>query len=84
MSPPLRRETPSARPTIQCPVCGLRSAHPSDIEYGYCANCHAYTSAACDLSPDIARHASRRGRCLLCMHRPEQHPHEGTVDLRVP
>lgn len=71
------------RPTIQCPICGLRSGHPKDIQWGYCGNCHAYTSAACDLLPDMVRHANRAGRCLLCMHRPEQHPHTGTVKLSV-
>jgi hypothetical protein len=31
--------------SITCPVCGFRSFHPSDIEMGYCGNCHGYTSA---------------------------------------
>jgi len=31
-------------PSITCPVCGMRSYHPVDVEMGYCGRCHAYTS----------------------------------------
>lgn len=31
-------------PSITCPVCGKTSYHANDIEYGYCASCHAYTT----------------------------------------
>lgn len=30
--------------SITCPVCGMTSYHPKDVEYGYCGNCHDYTS----------------------------------------
>lgn len=30
--------------TIACPKCGRISAHPQDIEEGYCGICHAWTS----------------------------------------
>lgn len=26
-----------------CPKCGLTSAHPTDVEQGYCGNCHEWT-----------------------------------------
>jgi hypothetical protein len=29
--------------SITCPVCGMTSYNPNDIEWGYCGNCHAYT-----------------------------------------
>lgn len=31
------------QPSIVCPVCGMRSFHPQDIEHGYCGNCHEFT-----------------------------------------
>lgn len=31
-------------PRITCPACGRKSAHPKDVETGYCGNCHAFTS----------------------------------------
>lgn len=30
--------------SITCPVCGLTSRHPSDVEEGYCHDCHGFTS----------------------------------------
>lgn len=30
--------------SITCPVCHMVSYNPNDIEWGYCGNCHAYTS----------------------------------------
>lgn len=30
-------------PSITCPVCGMTSYNPNDIEHGYCGNCHAFT-----------------------------------------
>ena len=29
---------------IQCPRCGSISAHPKDIEEGYCGRCHDWTT----------------------------------------
>lgn len=26
-----------------CPICSTRTYNPSDIMFGYCGNCHAYT-----------------------------------------
>lgn len=31
-------------PSITCPVCRMTSYNPNDIVYGYCGNCHDYTS----------------------------------------
>jgi hypothetical protein len=31
--------------SITCPVCGMTSYNPTDIEKGYCGNCHDFTSA---------------------------------------
>lgn len=30
--------------SITCPVCGIASYNPNDINHGYCGNCHAFTS----------------------------------------
>lgn len=30
--------------SITCPRCGRTSYHPKDVEYGYCGNCHDYTT----------------------------------------
>jgi uncharacterized C2H2 Zn-finger protein len=32
-----------AQPTFTCPRCGMTSAHPKDVEQGYCGNCHDWT-----------------------------------------
>lgn len=32
------------RPSITCPVCGMRSYHPMDIRDGYCGRCHDWTT----------------------------------------
>ena len=32
------------KPSITCPVCGMTSHHPTDVEMGYCGNCRGYTS----------------------------------------
>jgi predicted ATP-dependent serine protease len=29
--------------TFTCPRCGMTSAHPKDVEQGYCGNCHDWT-----------------------------------------
>lgn len=29
-----------------CPVCGMTSYHPKDVEQGFCGNCHAWTGPA--------------------------------------
>jgi ribosomal protein L37E len=31
-------------PSIACPVCGMTSFHPKDIEERYCAACHNWHS----------------------------------------
>lgn len=30
-------------PTFTCPRCGMTSAHPQDVDQGYCGNCHDWT-----------------------------------------
>lgn len=30
--------------SVTCPRCGMTSHHPTDVEKGYCANCHDTTS----------------------------------------
>ena len=36
---------PRFAPTsITCPQCGMTSHNPTDVEMGYCSNCHGYTS----------------------------------------
>jgi hypothetical protein len=27
-----------------CPRCGMTSAHPTDVQQGYCGNCHDWTA----------------------------------------
>jgi len=36
--------TVSEHPNITCPVCGMTSYHPKDIEHGWCGKCHDYTA----------------------------------------
>jgi hypothetical protein len=31
--------------SITCPVCGMTSYNPNDIEWGWCGKCNGYTSA---------------------------------------
>lgn len=42
----LLREVEAERPTFTCPRCGMTSAHPKDVEEGYCGNCHDWTRPA--------------------------------------
>jgi ribosomal protein L37E len=42
------------QPHVTCPQCGMTSYNPHDIEWGYCGNCHAYTS-----SVDVMERARR-------------------------
>jgi ribosomal protein S27AE len=35
----------SDEPSYKCPICGMISYHPRDIEHGYCGRCHAFTAA---------------------------------------
>ncbi len=37
------------KPSITCPICGLTSYHPKDIEHGFCGNCHLFRD---DISVD--------------------------------
>ena len=30
--------------SITCPKCHMTSYNPNDIEWGFCGNCHGYTS----------------------------------------
>lgn len=51
------REFRVVRPadSITCPVCGMTSYNPHDVEKGWCGNCHAWTA---DWTPE--RVAQRR------------------------
>lgn len=31
-------------PSITCPKCQMTSYNRNDIKYGYCGNCHEFTS----------------------------------------
>jgi hypothetical protein len=30
--------------SITCPQCGMTSYNPNDVGWGWCGNCHGYTS----------------------------------------
>jgi ribosomal protein L37E len=32
--------------SITCPRCGMTSYNPTDVEQGYCGNCHDYTGVS--------------------------------------
>lgn len=34
---------PTQPPSVTCPVCGMTSHHPVDVQQGYCGNCHDWT-----------------------------------------
>jgi len=38
-------------PFIRCPICCMTSRHPVDIQYGYCAACHDWTTPRPDTFP---------------------------------
>jgi len=52
-------------PSITCPECGMTSYHPKDIEYGYCGNCHAYTSIEGILRREIGDRRYERLEAIL-------------------
>ena len=31
--------------SFTCPRCGMASSHPTDVEQGYCGNCHDWTGS---------------------------------------
>ena len=45
---PADPRSPAAPATITCPTCGRTSAHPRDVETGYCRHCHDWTSERAD------------------------------------
>lgn len=49
-------------PSITCPRCGMTSFHPTDIQYGWCGNCHAYTGADHTARPIVAPLSCSDGR----------------------
>ena len=57
--------------SITCPVCWHRSYHPHDVQHGYCARCHAFTS---ERSPRFAHFSDMElvvvqlALCELGMH----------------
>lgn len=46
--------------SITCPVCGMTSYHPGDVEEGYCGNCRDWTT---DLDRDAKEFAGTHGCC---------------------
>lgn len=44
---------------ITCPVCAMTSFHPKDVEYGYCGNCHEFTTPR-PPSPELLLVMARR------------------------
>ncbi len=38
---------------VTCPACGRTSAHPKDLEYGWCAACNAYTQLGAEEAASI-------------------------------
>jgi Zn-finger nucleic acid-binding protein len=51
-------------PSITCPVCGFTSHHPTDVEMGYCSNCHGYTSPVDQL--EVAKRFLREAQEKSC------------------
>lgn len=62
--------TPMGPESITCPVCGMRSWHPMDVQEGYCGACHAFTGRPCEVTPDMLDGAT----CPVCGHPAEAHP----------
>lgn len=38
---------------ITCPACGRTSAHPKDLEFGWCSACNAYTQLGTAERPNL-------------------------------
>jgi hypothetical protein len=52
-----------------CPECGKHSAHPKDLEFGYCGECHAFTGAAqraAELGDDVPQFRYSVGGLMRC------------------
>lgn len=47
--------------SITCPVCNRTSHHPTDVKYGYCGFCHAYTSSPIAGITKVTGPAHRKG-----------------------
>lgn len=58
--------------SVTCPLCGAVSGHPTDIEQGYCARCHAWTGRSCELGPECF--ATQSETCHLCGWPASEHP----------
>jgi ribosomal protein L37E len=59
---------PPRMPNITCPVCGMTSYHPRDIEMGWCAKCNAYTRPVdpMETAKRILREAGYGGGVSTC------------------
>lgn len=71
-------------PTFTCPKCGATSAHPKDVEEGYCGNCHRWTRA-CNLRPPEGHPMHDWG---VACHLPQDHldygeSHSWDIDAAV-
>jgi hypothetical protein len=62
------------QPSITCPVCHKTSYHPTDVEMGYCGNCHGYTSPVDPLA--TARRVVRQAEEEAREHQPKGEPGE--------
>jgi hypothetical protein len=58
-----------AYPHVTCPQCGMTSYNPHDIEWGYCGNCHGYTSTVDPM--EVARRVLREAQ--------GKEPYDGSV-----
>lgn len=63
---------------ITCPECGMTSWNPSDVLYGYCGNCSAFTSPpvetyefSIDQRTDLIYYVGHRGASALAPAPPD-------------
>jgi len=71
-------------PTFTCPECGATSAHPKDVQEGYCGHCHRWTRACNERPPE--GHPMRDSG--VACHLPQDHldfgqPHSWDIDAAV-
>ena len=75
VEPTFRLERVDDFMTIVCLLCGSQSAHPKDIDEGYCARCHLFhevvmgaraLSAAQPTTHDCYDWMTALGECAVC------------------
>jgi len=66
-------------PSITCPVCGMTSYNLTDIEMGYCGNCHGYTSPVDPVmkAANVLREAQAGARITEPVRSPEDLGEDG-------